>query len=213
VFRDRDDAGQQLAEKLKKYQKEDLLILALPRGGVPIGYIVSQALKAPLDIYAVRKIGAPWNSEFGIGSVAPGVLFLDEKTLAELGLTHADLQGIIAAEEGELKRRLRLYRGSEEPPNVAGKTVILIDDGVATGVTTRAAIQGLRHLKPKKLILAVPVAPHEIINTLEKLVDELVCLEVPAYFYAVGAFYENFPQISDGEVIVLLERAKHENPH
>lgn len=218
MFRDRDDAGQQLAEKLKKYQNENPLILALPRGGVPIAYIVSQALNAPLDIYAVRKIGAPWNPEFGVGSVAPGVLFLDEGTLKELHLKPSDLRDIIKAEQEELKRRLRLYRGSEDPPNVAGKTVILIDDGVATGVTTQAAIQGIRHLKPSKLILAIPVAPREAINTLEKLVDELVCLEVPQYFYAVGAFYQNFPQVSDGEVIALLERAKkgtntHAHPH
>lgn len=208
MFQDRDDAGRQLAKKLKKYRDDAPLILALPRGGVPVAYQVSLALKAPLDVFAVRKIGAPGNPEFGIGSVAPDVLFLDENSLQMLGLRHADLREIIAAEQQELKRRLHLYRGDTDFPNIMGKTVILIDDGVATGVTTHAALQGIHRLKPRKLILAVPVAPLEAIEILKKLVDELICLEIPPLFYAVGAFYQSFPQVSDNEVIGLLNQAK-----
>lgn len=208
MFHDRDDAGKQLAEKLKKYQNEAPLILALPRGGVPVAYQVALALKAPLDVFVVRKIGAPGNPEFGIGSVAPGVLFLDENSLGMLGLRHSDIRDTIANEQQELKRRLHLYRGDAAFPNVEGKTVILIDDGVATGVTTRAALQGIQQLKPGKLVLAVPVAPPEAVNKLKNLVDELICLEIPPFFYAVGAFYQSFPQVSDNEVIALLKQSK-----
>jgi len=204
MFQDRDDAGRQLAEKLKKYQKDNLLILALPRGGVPVAYQVSQVLNAPLDVFVVRKVGFPGNPELGVGSVAPGVLFLDKDSLHRLGLRHSDLKEIIEIEQKELQRRLHLYRGDTTLPNVVGKTVILIDDGIATGVTTRAAIQGIQQLKPSKLILAVPVAPLEAVEMLKNLVDELVCLEIPPFFYAVGAFYQRFPQVSDDEVIALL---------
>lgn len=208
MFKDRDDAGRQLSEKLKKYQNDAPLILALPRGGVPVAYQVSQSLNAPLDVFVVRKIGFPGNPEFGVGSVAPDVLFLDENSLHMLGLRHSDMREIIALEQQELERRLHLYRGETDFSNIIGKTVILIDDGIATGVTTRAAIEGIQRLKPNKLILAVPVAPLETVNALKKLVDELICLEIPSVFYAVGAFYQSFLQVSDDEVIVLLKKAK-----
>jgi len=211
MFHDRNEAGRLLSEKLKKYQTDAPVILALPRGGVPIGFQIATSLHAPLDLFVVRKIGVPGNPEFGVGAVAPDVLFLDEATLHALGLTHADLRETIAREQQELKRRLHVYRGTEDPPAVAGKTVILVDDGVATGVTTRAAILGIRRLKPKRLILAVPVAPLDDVESLKKAVDEFVCLETPAYFYAVGAFYHNFPQVSDEEVIALL-KAKSNRP-
>jgi predicted phosphoribosyltransferase len=210
MFQDRDDAGRQLAEKLKKYGKDDPIILALPRGGVPIGYRVSQILKAPLDVFIVRKIGSPWNPELGVGSVAPDVLFLDEDALQLLGLMHSDLKEIIVYEQQELKRRLLLYRGSEDFSNIVGQTVILVDDGIATGVTTRAAIQGIQRVNPKKLILAVPVAPLETVEMLKKLVYEIICLETPTDFYAVGAFYQNFSQVSDEEVMTLLKQAKQD---
>lgn len=208
MFKDRDEAGRQLAEKLKKYQNDAPLILALPRGGVPVAYQVSQSLNAPLDVFVVRKIGSPGNPEFGVGSVAPDVLFLDENSLHMLGLRHSDMREIIALERQELERRLHLYRGETDFSNIRGKTVILVDDGIATGVTTRAAIEGIKRLKPNKLILAVPVAPIETVNGLKKLVDELICLESPPLFYAVGAFYQSFLQVSDEEVIDLLKKAK-----
>ncbi len=208
MFIDRQDAGRKLAESLKSYKSENPIILALPRGGVPIGYEVAKALEAPLDIFVVRKVGPPWNPEFGVGAVAPGVQILDKSSLRMLGLTEADLAPTIEQEQKELNRRLRLYRQNEELPNVEGKTVILIDDGLATGISTRAAIQGIKKLKPAKVILAVPVGPPETVAFLKTLVDDLICLEVPRDFYAVSAFYLNFPQVSDEEVIRLLKLSK-----
>jgi predicted phosphoribosyltransferase len=208
MFRDRTNAGRQLAEKLKGIKDKPLLILALPRGGVPIGYEVARMLKAPLDIVVVRKIGLPWNPEFGIGAIAPGVQLIDESALESLGLKKADIQNVIKQEQAELKRRTLLYRGDEDLPNVTGKTVILLDDGLATGITARAALKALKHLKPHKLILAVPVGSLETVSLLKGFVDELICLEIPSRFYAVSSFYQNFPQVSDEEVITLLRSSK-----
>ena len=211
MFRDRIDAAQKLTQSLKEYESLKPIILALPRGGVPIGYEVAQALHAPLDILVVRKVGAPWNPEFGIGALAPGVEILDEDSLQTLGLTRSDLEGIIEEETLELNRRIRLYRGHDDFPDIAGKTVILIDDGLATGISTRAAILAIKKMNPSQLILAVPVGPQDTINKLKKLVDTLICLEVPPHFYAVGAFYHDFPQVSDAEVIDLLKRSSKNN--
>ncbi len=207
MFRDREDAGQQLAEKLKKYQKERPLILALPRGGVPIGHKVAQQLNAPLDVFVVRKIGLPENPEFGVGAVAPDVLILDEASLHLLGVARSDMEGTIARETQELNRRLQLYRGGKDFPNIADKTVILVDDGIATGVTVRAALQAIQRFQPRKLILAVPVSSPKALEMLKEYVDELICLEIPSYFYAVGAFYLNFSQVSDEEVLILLKQS------
>lgn len=208
MFQDRRDAGQQLAQKLKAYEGTNPIVLALPRGGVPVGYEVAQFLHAPLDVFVVRKVGPPWNPEFGVGAVAPGVRIFDEDSLQMLGLTKSDLTPVIEREEEEVKRRLNLYRQEESFPTLEGKTVILVDDGVATGITTRAAVQALKALKPLQLILAVPVGALEAIHALEKSVDQLICLEIPPLFYAVSAFYERFPQVSDEEVIYLLKHAK-----
>jgi putative phosphoribosyl transferase len=208
MFIDRQDAGRRLAERLKSYKREKPLILALPRGGVPIAYEVAQALKSPLDVFVVRKVGVPWNREFGIGAVAPGAQILDEASVRKLGLTESDLEKIIDQEKQEMNRRLQLYRQGEEFPNISGKTVILVDDGLATGVTTRAAIQAIKKLKPLKLILAVPVGPAETVDRLRPLVDDLICLETPRDFYAVSEFYRYFPQVSDEEVIRILEETK-----
>ena len=206
MFLDRQEAGRKLAEKLKPYQSENPIILALPRGGVPIGYEIAQALRAPLDVFMVRKIGYPWNPEFAIGAIAPGVQIFDEESLYPLGLTKADLKEAIEKEQQELERRLTLYHKKGSLPDVAGKTVILVDDGLATGLTTRAAIEGVKKLKPAKLILAVPVGPPETVHALRKLVDDLICLETPHDFFAVSSFYQNFPQVSDEEVMDLLHR-------
>ncbi|MBP9692886.1 MAG: phosphoribosyltransferase [Alphaproteobacteria bacterium] len=210
MFDDRSNAGRQLAEKLKEIKYKNLLILALPRGGVPIGYEVAQVLHAPLDVIVARKVGLPWNPELGIGAVAPGVQILDEASLKMLGLNRSDIKPIIAQEQAELTRRILLYRGNEELPKIAGKTVILVDDGLATGITARAAFKAIKQLKPEKLILAVPVGSFEAINLLKESVDELICLKIPPHFYAVSAFYHNFPQVSDEEVVDLLRKAKKE---
>jgi putative phosphoribosyl transferase len=210
MFQDRADAGFQLAQKLKIYKDEHPLILALPRGGVPIGYEIARVLKAPLDVFVVRKVGAPWNPEFGIGAVAPGIQILEQDSLKMLGIRPSEVTKLIEREQEEVRRRQKLYQQDKDFLPLTGKAVILVDDGVATGVTTRAAIQALKILKPRKLVLAVPVGPADTIHALRQLVDELACLDIPSLFYAVGAFYENFPQVSDEEVIRLLKTAKEE---
>lgn len=208
MFQDRSDAGCRLAQKLKGYQPNYPIVLALPRGGVPVGYEIAQALKSPLGVFVVRKVGAPWNPEFGIGAVAPGVEILDTDSIKRLGLSDSEVERLIEKEQGEVERRQRLYQPDDQILNITGKTVILVDDGVATGVTLQAAIRALKQLKPAKLILAVPVGPQDIMKTLGMLVDELICLELPSSFYAVSPFYRHFPQVSDEEVIKLLKDAK-----
>jgi putative phosphoribosyl transferase len=208
VFQDRQEAGRQLARKLKPYHADTPLILALPRGGVPVGFEVAKALRAPLDVLVVRKVGLPWDPEFGVGAVAPGVQILDEDVLRELDIKPFRLQRVIEEEIQEMNRRARLYRSGEPFPLLTGKTVILVDDGLATGVTTRAAIQAVRKLNPSKVILAVPVGPASTVAALEPLVDDLICLEEPSPFYAVARFYQSFPQVSDEEVMEFLEQIK-----
>lgn len=207
MFQDRQEAGQKLAQKLKPYQAENPLILALPRGGVPVGFEVAKTLKAPLDVLVVRKVGAPWNSELGVGAVAPGVQMLDEVSLHILDIKPASMKHIVDQETQEMNRRLHLYRQDQAFPALTGRTVILIDDGLATGITTRAAIESVKKLNPAKVILAVPVGPAQTVRTLKKLVDKVVCLETPSPFYAVGSFYQNFMQVSDEEVISFLTQA------
>ncbi len=209
MFLDRTEAGRKLAKALKGYEAFKPIILALPRGGAPIGFEVAKALHAPLDVLVVRKIGAPWNPEFGVGAIAPGVQIFDQPSLDALGLTPSDLKGTIEEEQLELHRRIQAYRGKADFPNISGKTVILIDDGLATGITTRAAIEAIKKLMPSQLILAVPVGPSDTVEHLRHLVDKLICLEIPSPFYAVGSFYHYFPQVSDKEVIDLL-RLSHE---
>lgn len=208
MFRNRQEAGIKLAERLRSFKTEKPIILGLPRGGVPIAAEIAKILQAPLDVVVVRKVGVPWNSELGVGAVGPGVEYLDEDSMRSLGLTRGDLKPTIEFEKQEVKRRLELYRGHDTPPEVSGRTVILVDDGLATGVTAKAALQTLKSLKPKRLILAVPVGPLETVNDLKKYVDELICLETPQPFYAVGAFYNEFPQVSDDQVIEALQLEK-----
>lgn len=208
LFQNRADAGHQLAQKLKHYSAEKPIILALPRGGVPVGYEIAQALKAPLEVLIVRKIGLPWNPELGVGAVAPGVKILDKEMLYQFGVTTAEIEKIIEEEQKEVERRQELYQQYEDLQKITGKTVILVDDGVATGVTVRAAIQAIKNLTPSKIILAIPVGAAETIQQLSLLVDDLICLEVPSFFQAVGGFYWNFAQVTDDEVITLLMLAK-----
>lgn len=210
IFRDRTDAGRRLAERLLAYRDQNPIVLGLPRGGVPVAYEVAKALDARLDVAVARKLGAPGQPELGVGAIAPGVSVLDETALRWLGLDDAELQPVVEDETRELHRRLLVYRGVDRLPDVHGKFVIVVDDGVATGVTTRAACRALRRLQPSRLVLAVPVGAPESIAALQGEVDELVCLEQPEPFRAVGLWFDDFSQTSDEEVLELLERRRIE---
>ena len=208
-FRDREEAGRLLASALGACAGQpDLLVLALPRGGVPVAYQVARALGAPLDIFAVRKLGAPGNAELAIGAVAPGgVCILQEEIIAELGIT-AGLVAAIAAHEEEVRRQSELlYRRSLPPHPIAGANVILVDDGIATGATMRAAIAALRRLQANKVLVAAPVAPASTRRELQTLADQVVCLAVPDIFFTVGQWYVNFEQVTDEQMSALLEQA------
>jgi predicted phosphoribosyltransferase len=213
VFDDRVDAGRQLAERLSQFKDDNPIVLALPRGGVVVGYEIARALDAPLDVIVARKLGAPGQEELGIGAIAPGgVRVVDEEALRWLGITEARLQNVTERETEEMERRLRHYRGDRPLPDVQGRTAILVDDGLATGVTARAAIRSLRLQKPRRLVLAVPVCASETAERLRSEVDDLVCVSVPRYFRAVGIWYRDFAQTSDEEVVDLLKRAEREAP-
>lgn len=211
-FQDRVLAGRALAGRLLHYQNDpNVIVLALPRGGVPVGYEVARKLGAPLDVMLVRKIGAPVQPELAIGAIASGgVLVLDRDKMKELGITQQEIDAVIITETQELHRREKLFRGDKPQPNVDGKTVILVDDGLATGSTMRAAAQALALLGPSRIIVAVPVAAAETCDDLETLVDEVVCVMTPERFYAVGLWYRNFEQTTDEEVRHLLSSANAE---
>lgn len=210
LYKDRQDAGSQLAERLKKYSDDKPIVISLPRGGVVIGYEVAKSLKAPLDIVVPRKIGAPFHPEFGVGAIAPGgIRVLDYDTIRRLSIADAEVEEIIDSETIEMNRRIRLYRENLPSIDLKGKTVIVVDDGIATGVSTKAAILSVRQHHPKMLVLAVPVCPPETAYRLRKEVDEFLCLEEPLDFYAVSVYYDDFRQVSDEEVINLLKKAKN----
>jgi putative phosphoribosyl transferase len=211
-FRDREDAGRRLAERLSRYREESPVVLALPRGGVPVGYEVARALKAPLDVFIARKLGAPGREEFGIGAVAQGgVRVLNERAIQALNIPEGYIERTTKEETEEIERRLKLLRGEgRSEPEVGGRTAILVDDGLATGMTARAAIEALRRRSPQRLILAVPVCAEQMAETLRSEVDELVCLEAPSNLVAIGHWYEDFYQVPDREVVELLKRAKRE---
>lgn len=208
-FTDRRDAGVRLAEALSFLKgRPDLLILAVPRGGVVVGFEVARVLEAPLDVVIARKIGAPQNPELAIGAVAPdGTTVLDEELVAALGVSREYIRTAAERARQEIGRRLLTYRGDRPAPVVAGKTVVLVDDGVATGATTQAAIRYLRQQQPRELILAVPVGPPDTVRMLEREVDRAVVLSTPEPFWAVGAFYDMFEQTTDEEVVDLLRQA------
>jgi putative phosphoribosyl transferase len=208
-FRDRRDAGRRLATNLATYAgRPDVIVLALPRGGVPVAFDVAQALAAPLDVFLVRKLGMPGHEEFAIGAIASGgVTVLNEDTLREYGVSREQVADVVEAEQRELERREHRYRGDRAFPDLAGRTVILIDDGLATGSTMRAAVAALRQERPARVIVAVPTAPAETCEELRTIVDEMVCLITPDPFYAVGLWYEDFSQTTDEEVRELLESA------
>jgi putative phosphoribosyl transferase len=210
VFANRTEAGRELARALRARKLADPVVLALPRGGVPVALEVAAALNAPLDLLLVRKIGAPAHRELAVAAVAegpPSALVFDDETMAMTGATRAYVDRQAQIELAEIARRRAAYLGGRAPLPVEGKTVVVVDDGIATGTTVRAALKSLRHRHAARLVLAVPVAPPRVVAELGSEVDELVCLSQPEYFYAVGAHYADFRQVSDDEVIELLERA------
>ena len=209
LFEDRGDAGRQLAERLAPYAEERPVVFALPRGGVPVGTEVSRSLGAPLEVIVSRKLGAPGQPEFGIGAVAPGgVRVLNERAVRALGIEEEYLEMISTRELAEAERRLKLFRGDRPYPDLEGRTAILVDDGLATGVTARAALLALRRMNPRRLVLAVPVCAVQTAELLRPETDDLICLLAPANLEAVGLWYRNFEQTSDEEVVRLLEEAR-----
>ena len=211
-FRDRTEAGRLLAELLRDYAgRDDVVVLALPRGGVPVGYEVARALGAPLDVFVVRKLGLPGHPELAMGALASGgLVVLNQGVTKALGIDEASVRRVIEAELEELQRREALFRGTSEPPDVEGKTVVLVDDGLATGSTMRAAAQAVRQLHPDRIVVAVPVAAEETCDEFRDVVDEIVCGVTPRPFHAVGLWYDDFSQTSDEEVRELLaDAAEH----
>lgn len=213
-FLDRYDAGRRLAAALSRYADQpDLLILGLPRGGVPVAYEVARALRALLDVFLVRKLGFPGHEELAMGAIASGgVRILDRQLIQMYGVPAEVIERVTAAERHEMERRERLYRGGRPPPDVRGRTVILIDDGLATGSTMRAAVEALREEGVRKIVVAVPVAPLDTCEALREEVDDIVCALTPEPFRAVGIWYADFGETSDDEVRDLLARAGRELP-
>jgi putative phosphoribosyl transferase len=208
-FRDRAEAGRVLAEQLRASLSPDpaTIVLGLPRGGVPVAAVIADALEAPLDVLVVRKVGAPGNPEYGLGAVAEGGLrLLDERRLAELGLRPSDLDDAVRARSEEAEVLAKRLRGDRGRPVLEGRTVVLVDDGVATGWTLRAALEVARQGGAKQRWVAVGVAPRSEVAALGSRADGVVCALAPEHFFAVGEWYEEFPQLADGEVAALLER-------
>jgi predicted phosphoribosyltransferase len=209
-FEDRAQAGRWLAERLRRYAgRDDVVVLALPRGGVPVAYEVARALAAPLDVFLVRKLGVPGYEELAMGAIASGgVRVLNADVVRSMGIPPSSIDRVARQEQQELERRERAYRGERPPPRLAGRTVIVVDDGLATGSTMRAAAEALRRLEPARIVVAVPVAAADTCERLGREVDEVVCAATPEPFLAVGRWYEDFSETTDDEVRDLLERAQ-----
>src|SRR6218665_404821 len=212
-FQDRRDGGRVLAERLGAWRgRADVVVLALPRGGVPVGFEVARALGAPLDIFLVRKLGMPGDEEVALGAIAAGgVRVLDRELIEQCGIGPETLARLTEREEREIARRNRLYRGERPAPDAHGRTVILVDDGLATGATMRAAVEALRKEAPARLIVGVPVAAKETCEALRDEVDDIICARTPEPFWAVGDWYQDFEQTSDEEVQQLLQQAAQEH--
>ena len=215
IFRDRTDAGKILAGHLGQYaDRRDVVVLALPRGGVPVAFEVAEKLNAPLDVIIVQKLGTPGQEELAMGAIASGnVKILNHYVIEQLGISQAQIASAVAHEQKELQRRERFYRGDRPPIDVSGRIVILIDDGLATGSSMRAAAAAIRQRQPSQLVLAVPVASESTCAELKEEVDEVVCAVTPMAFYAVGQWYQEFSQTTDQEVRELLTRAAARMPH
>ncbi len=205
-YLDRHAAGKILAKELQHYaHQENAIVLALPRGGVPVAYEIAHALSLPLDVFIVRKLGVPWHNELAMGAIASGgTVVFNEDVLQECHIAPAAINRVIESETKELQRRELSYRGNRSSPDLEHKTIILVDDGIATGATMRAAIQALRLKNPASIIIAVPVAALDTCEKIAKSVEQLICPIRPPDFYAVGAWYENFEQTTDEEVATLL---------
>jgi predicted phosphoribosyltransferase len=210
LFRDRRAAGRRLAAALGRYAgRPDVVVLALPRGGVPVAHEVARALGAPLDVFVVRKLGVPGHEELAMGALAtPGVRVLNEPVVRGLGIPPHVIDAVARQEEAELARRERLYRGDRPPLDVRGRTVILVDDGLATGATMHAAVRALRQRQPARIVVAVPTAAAEACEALETEADEVVCAVTPEPFYSVGLWYDDFEQTTDDEVRALLAESR-----
>jgi putative phosphoribosyl transferase len=208
-FRDRREAGRLLASRLRHFaNRRDVVILALPRGGVPIAYEVAIAIGAPLDVFTVRKLGVPGHEEFAMGAIGSGGAYvLNSELIDALHVSQAEVDDVTKRESQELKRREHLYRDSRPYPKLEGRTVILIDDGIATGASMIVAVNALRQKFPTKIVVAVPVAPSDTCTALRAHADEVICYETPEPFGGVGAWYENFSQVTDDEVRGLLDQA------
>jgi putative phosphoribosyl transferase len=212
MFKDRFDAGRKLSERLAAYDSlPDTIALALPRGGVPVAYEIARRLNLPLDIFIVRKLGLPGQEELAMGAIASGgIRVVNQSVLDQVQISQRVFDSVTANELRELERRERLYRGQHSSIEVTGKNVLLIDDGLATGTSMRAAIDALKKKNPAKIIVAVPVSPSDTYQEIKALVDDIVCVLTPYPFYSVGHWYEDFPQTSDQEVTSLLKQSYHE---
>jgi putative phosphoribosyl transferase len=209
LFNDRHHGGRELAKLLAKYAEEEPIVLALPRGGVVVGYEVAKALRAPLEVFIVRKIAPPYNKEFGIGAIGEeGPPLLDSRVIDLIGLSKETLETIIKEEQKELKRRIKVYRNNKPLSDVRNKIVIIVDDGLATGVTAKVAIQAVKKREPKKIIFASPVCAYETVQDLLLQVDDVSSITTPFALRAIGEWYQHFDQITDEEVIDLLKRSK-----
>lgn len=215
IFDDRVDAGRKLAEKLRAYANRDnVVVLGIPRGGVPVAFVVAESLNAPLDVFLSRKLGVPGQEELAFGAVATGgVRVLDRELIEAVGVSKVEIEEITRKVRAELERRERIFRGDRPPLDVKGKVAILIDDGIATGSSMRAAINALRQHNPARIVVAIPVAPFSTCRRLESEVDELVCVDMPESFYAIGQFYADFSQVADDEVTRLIHRAAERPSH
>lgn len=204
-FEDRRDAGRRLGARLQHLAASRPIVVGLPRGGVPVAHEVAVALAAPLDILVIRKLGLPWQPELGLGALGEGgIQVWNAPLVTSTGVTRDDLAPVVRREEAELERRIERYRGRTEPLPVAGRTVVMVDDGLATGFTARAGVEVLRRRGASWVVLAVPVAPARAIDELRAVADEVICLHTPTVFGAIGEFYRDFAQTSDGEVVDLL---------
>jgi len=208
IFEDRHDAGRQLGQVLAErgYQGEETLVLGIPRGGVVVAAEVARTLPAPLDVVIARKLRAPYQPELAIGAVISGdhLILLNEPLARAAGATQEYIEAEIRRQQAEIEHRMRLYRGDRPPPELRGRTMIVVDDGIATGYTFQAALEGLRRCEPRRLVAAVPVAPRDSLETLRRFADDIVCLATPEPFWAVGMWYHDFSQTDDAEVVTLL---------